>query len=338
MGGKSLILLGLGASALYTYFCISTHKDQLYEKLYPAVATADIENNMTKKEVILSTQEIIEKDNPSFTFTNSEPLQFNALLSTDNKQSKIIEQITELCQRKTCNNDIKFEENIKEEKWSIESQKLVTFMIENQIKDGSITINDGIVKVSGELQDKEQQEKLETLLTTFDSTLQIQNESTVTAISKEPISETNVVKEEVSNEPISETNIVKEEVLNNEDKIKEAQAKVNSLLESTVINFQLNSSKIVPSSQKVLDNIIEIINNLNTEINIDISGHTDASGSASYNKTLSQKRADSVKNYLIKHNLNARKFGSIGYGEEKLIFAPNDKRNRRVDITLQKGN
>jgi len=52
---------------------------------------------------------------------------------------------------------------------------------------------------------------------------------------------------------------------------------------------------------------------------------------------LSQKRADSVKRYLFKHKINAKKIASIGYGEEKLIFEPNDKRNRRVEIYLTKG-
>jgi len=323
MGGKSLILLGLGAGALYTYFCITTHKDQLYEKLYPAVATADIENNLTKNEVIPSAQDIVKKENPSFTFINSQPLQFNALLDKNAKQSKIIEEITKLCQSKKCNNDIKFEENIKEDNWSNESQALVIFMIENNIKDGSVTVNDGIVKISGDLQNNEQKEKLTELLNAFDNSLEVQNVSTVSEPSKKDSNDSNVLKEPTNDD---------------KDKIKEAQEKINSLLKNTVIHFQLNSSKIVPSSQKVLDNIIQIINDLNTEINITVAGHSDASGSASYNKTLSQKRADSVKSYLIKHKLSAHKITATGYGEEKLLFSPHDKRNRRVDITLKKGN
>jgi len=44
-----------------------------------------------------------------------------------------------------------------------------------------------------------------------------------------------------------------------------------------------------------------------------------------------------VKNYLFKHSINVKRIASIGYGEEKLIFEPYDKQNRRVEIYLTKG-
>lgn len=66
-----------------------------------------------------------------------------------------------------------------------------------------------------------------------------------------------------------------------------------------------------------------------------IAGHTDAVGSNNYNQTLSERRAESVRQYLVeKHNLDMSKLIAIGYGEEqlKLPDAPNDGENRRVQI------
>ena len=373
MSGKSLILIGLGASALYTYFCISTHKDQLYKKLYH-VAVSTNTNSVPKEEPIHQAQEIVEKTKPSFSFINSEPYKFNAILEKDAQHSEIIQHITQICQDKPCENDIQFLENVKKESWSNKSQTLISYLIDNQIQNGSITIKDNKIDITGELKDTVEQEKLNELLTTFDSSYQIQNKTTIAEILiieepavEIPIEEEPVIQEQTNEEEqvlvapkelteeeaiaqaistikTSEITIKSptEEISIEEDsidttKIETAQSEINILLENSVINFQLNSSKILPSSQKVLDNIIQIINDLSIELKLNIAGHTDASGSAGYNKNLSQQRASSVKKYLIKKGIHAQELTATGYGEEKLIFAPNDKKNRRVEITLKKG-
>lgn len=66
-----------------------------------------------------------------------------------------------------------------------------------------------------------------------------------------------------------------------------------------------------------------------------IAGHTDAVGSNSYNQSLSERRADSVRKHLMdKYGLDISKLIAIGYGEEqlKLPDAPNDGQNRRVQV------
>ena len=340
MNDKILILLGLGAGALYTYFCISTHKNRLYEELYPSSVTSTdeknrlIENEVVKTESIKEerlpvVQQIVKKDNASFSFISTEPYKFNALLDKDASTSKIVNQINEWCQTKSCENNIQFKETVKEETWSKDALVIVSYMMDNQkITNGSITIKDNVLNVTGELKDANRKEELEKLLTTFDPSIQINNKTTIAEI-KETIVETT--------ESLPTQTVTEEVILDDTDKLKNAQAEINLLLQNAVINFKLNSSSILPSSKKVLDNIIRIVNDLNIKINLDILGYTDASGSASYNKRLSQKRADSVKKYLFKHNINAQKMTSVGYGEEKFIFEPNDKRNRRVEIYLTKG-
>ena len=67
----------------------------------------------------------------------------------------------------------------------------------------------------------------------------------------------------------------------------------------------------------------------------EIAGHTDASGSADYNKSLSQRRADSVLQFLIDHGVERERLQSIGHGEERLLNTddPGHPENRRVEIT-----
>ena len=58
----------------------------------------------------------------------------------------------------------------------------------------------------------------------------------------------------------------------------------------------------------------------NPEMVIKIESHTDAIGSAAYNKYLSDKRAKSTKNYLISQGIDASRIESaIGYGEDRLL-------------------
>ncbi len=381
MSGKSLILLGLGVSSLYTYFCIATHKNQLYEELYPvAMETEDkhelIKDNPIKEEIVPIKQEVVKKDDASFFFINTEPYKFNALLAKESSQSEMIKQINQWCQEKTCSNDIQFLDNVKKETWSPNTLNLVEYMIKNNIPNASVSIKENILSVKAKVKSEKEKKELEKLLSTFEPSLQIDSKITVSEssvteptitesvgttpsvtetvvtetvtetpsvtepVTTEIVTETPSVTEPVATEIVTETPSVTEPVAavsNDDNKLEEAQAQINNLLKNTVINFQFNSSRILPSSQKILDNVIKIINDLNIEVNLDISGHTDARGSAKYNKMLSQKRADSVKRYLFKHKINAKKIASIGYGEEKLIFEPNDKRNRRVEIYLTKG-
>ena len=69
-----------------------------------------------------------------------------------------------------------------------------------------------------------------------------------------------------------------------------------------------------------------------------ISGHTDSRGSSTYNQELSQRRAQSVVDYLLKKGIDAERLKSKGFGESKPI-APNDTKsgrlqNRRVEMKV----
>ena len=86
------------------------------------------------------------------------------------------------------------------------------------------------------------------------------------------------------------------------------------------IFFDLDRSTIKPISKLELDRLIELLTE-NKTLRVEISGHTDTQGSASYNMKLSQNRAKSVVDYLVKAGFETSRFEFKGYGEEKPLIS-----------------
>ncbi|MBN1755745.1 carboxypeptidase regulatory-like domain-containing protein [bacterium] len=104
------------------------------------------------------------------------------------------------------------------------------------------------------------------------------------------------------------------------------------------IYFDLDKATIKPESRPTLDEAIKILKD-NPDIRVKIEGHTDSQGSDDYNMGLSQRRADSVKSYLVTQgNIDASRIQSIGMGEGYPI-ASNDNEegrsmNRRIEFIV----
>ncbi len=90
------------------------------------------------------------------------------------------------------------------------------------------------------------------------------------------------------------------------------------------IYYDYNSANLRDSSKAVLDGLLALLTN-NPNIVIELSSHTDSRGGADYNKTLSQKRAESCVNYLIEKGIDAKRLIAVGYGEGKLLNECGDK-------------
>jgi outer membrane protein OmpA-like peptidoglycan-associated protein len=107
------------------------------------------------------------------------------------------------------------------------------------------------------------------------------------------------------------------------------------------INFKTNSAIINKNSYDLLDKAVKVLSDY-PDVRIEISGHTDNVGKAEYNKELSQKRADSVKEYFVQKGIKVERLTSIGYGEEKPIADNKTKagkaKNRRTEFKLLTGN
>jgi OOP family OmpA-OmpF porin len=84
------------------------------------------------------------------------------------------------------------------------------------------------------------------------------------------------------------------------------------------IEFDLNSDRILPSNTPILNNAVSYINSSNGAYNV--IGATDTRASDAYNQKLSERRANSVKNYLIKNGVESSKLNAIGRGEKDLKY------------------
>ena len=99
------------------------------------------------------------------------------------------------------------------------------------------------------------------------------------------------------------------------------------------IEFETGSSRILPKSYSILDEIAKQIIS-NTAWNVEIQGHTDNVGNAEYNQRLSQQRAETVKQYLIKKGADENRMTAVGFGQTEPVAdnstAAGRAKNRRV--------
>lgn len=105
------------------------------------------------------------------------------------------------------------------------------------------------------------------------------------------------------------------------------------------IQFEFNKAIIKPESESVLIQAYSSLND-HQEIVVEISGHADAVGSDDYNRDLSARRAESVKQWMVNKGIAANRLTSVGYGESNPI-ASNDTEegralNRRIEFKRTK--
>jgi outer membrane protein OmpA-like peptidoglycan-associated protein len=119
------------------------------------------------------------------------------------------------------------------------------------------------------------------------------------------------------------------------NKADDVEVKIGQPIILEGITFETNSAAITPSSAETLQQTLKTLND-HKDIIVEISGHTDDVGSDAYNKTLSQKRADAVKQWLVNNGIDGSRLRAVGYGEERPV-APNDspenrQKNRRIEF------
>lgn len=82
------------------------------------------------------------------------------------------------------------------------------------------------------------------------------------------------------------------------------------------IFYEFDKATLTPESTDALDKLVVMLNE-NPNITIELSSHCDYRGNDAYNQRLSQRRAESVVNYLIDHGVLAERLVAVGYGEER---------------------
>ena len=109
---------------------------------------------------------------------------------------------------------------------------------------------------------------------------------------------------------------------------------------AAMIHFDLDKSNIRPEDAATLDQKVAILQ-ANPELRIRIGGHCDERGSDEYNLALGNRRAQSGKQYLVSHGIDASRIETQSWGEEKPLVDGHDEsawsQNRRDEFEIISG-
>lgn len=101
------------------------------------------------------------------------------------------------------------------------------------------------------------------------------------------------------------------------------------------IQFEHNSSALQPQAAAQLNQLLSALTSPSLHKDrFQVAGHTDAKGARQFNKRLSLRRAEAVKDFLVAKGMDAKRLDTVGFGSERLLAPdqPEDPRNRRVEI------
>ena len=82
------------------------------------------------------------------------------------------------------------------------------------------------------------------------------------------------------------------------------------------IFYEFDSAELLEASTLALDSLVDLLNE-NPNVTIELAAHCDFRGADEYNEKLSQRRAESVVNYLIEHGIDTLRLTPVGYGEKR---------------------
>ena len=301
MNSKIILLLGGVLSSLVVFFCLKKQ----YDFKNKVITTHPIVKKAHKKKISTPTKQEIVYKVPKLTFKT--PNQIKAQLSIQDKDKFLF-----FSKEFNITNDINYSKEFKTSAWLDIVKESIKYFKENNITSASIKAFDNNLEVNVTFSNKEVFEKYQPILTS-DTNITIKNFTTL--------------KEQKKKKTLK---------VENNDKIQKIQKSINKILKSKHIYFKSGSHIITKNSQKVLREIIKLINSLDSNFEVIVIGHTNAVGKESYNKILSQKRAESVKKYLLKHSKKKITIIAKGYGSSKPFTKnPKDKKNRRVEIIIK---
>ncbi len=84
------------------------------------------------------------------------------------------------------------------------------------------------------------------------------------------------------------------------------------------INYNLNSATLTATAKGIIDKLLLPVLQQSNNVSIELASHTDSRGKKESNQDLSERRAQSVVNYLVKRGINASRLVPMGYGETRL--------------------
>ncbi len=124
------------------------------------------------------------------------------------------------------------------------------------------------------------------------------------------------------------------------DREKPAPAKIEAkkITIDQMVHFDFDKYNIKKDSYAILDDVASILKNNPQIKKVRVEGHTDAIGSDAYNMKLSQRRANSVRDYLVNKGIDGSRLESVGYGKTRPIAtnktAAGRAQNRRTEFNV----
>jgi peptidoglycan-associated lipoprotein len=110
---------------------------------------------------------------------------------------------------------------------------------------------------------------------------------------------------------------------------------------TTMVNFDYDDSRIRADMESILRQKVEILR-ASPAVRLRLEGHADERGSGEYNLALGSRRAQSVLDYFTQFGLDANRFETTSYGEERPLVNRSDEaawaQNRRVEFVIIAGN
>jgi len=112
---------------------------------------------------------------------------------------------------------------------------------------------------------------------------------------------------------------------------------VEAVIELKGVHFDFDRDTLRPEAADILDQAAALLSS-HERVMVEVAGHTDSIGSEEYNQGLSERRANTVRDYLIGKGVSASRLSATGYGEARPV-ASNDTRdgrheNRRVELVV----
>lgn len=107
------------------------------------------------------------------------------------------------------------------------------------------------------------------------------------------------------------------------------------------VNFAFDDANVRPEDQAALDRFVAVAQQYYPNATITVEGFADPAGSTAYNRQLSERRAESVKSYLVGRGMSDAQLRAIGYGEQRQVNSgawgddPGAQANRRVVFVVE---
>jgi outer membrane protein OmpA-like peptidoglycan-associated protein len=101
------------------------------------------------------------------------------------------------------------------------------------------------------------------------------------------------------------------------------------------VQFTPGSAEVLSESDNLLRQVADVLLRSPQVELVEVQGHTDSTGGRELNMTLSQQRADAVRDWLVKAGVAAERLQAKGYGPEQPIRPNNNAQNRAINRRVQ---